>query len=197
MKRIGFLGGSFDPIHNGHLHLAARLKEYFNLDKILFSPAGCSPFKMDQRPKATPSQRLEMVRLAIEGVPFFEAVDNEVFKEGPSYTIDAIRELIQTEEKASYHLLLGEDVLSHLHLWKEYPSLLQLAPPLIGRRLKTPPDLSHFSPEERELIQKGFAPIPVVEISGTEIRNRLAEGLYIGDMVPAKVLDFIVEHRLY
>src|SRR5262249_44608705 len=106
-KKIGLLGGTFDPFHFGHLNLAIEMKEKQGLDQVWFCPARLSPFKLQEQ--ATDGQhRLKMIQLAIEGLPFFQALDLELLREGPSYTIDTILELQRREgEGVQFYLILG------------------------------------------------------------------------------------------
>lgn len=162
----GFLGGTFDPIHFGHLNLAITLKEAHGLDKILICPAWENPFKTGKK-MASPEHRLAMCRLAIEGLKGFEVLDYEVKKGGPSYTIDTIQYL-----NRPLRLLLGDDQLAGFSKWKEAETLKKLAPPLVGSR-------------------------ETMQISSTNIRERLERGLPCVHLVPYKVLDYIFKNDLY
>jgi len=202
MKKVGFLGGSFDPPHIGHIHLAIRLKEIFGLDHVIFSPASVSPFKVESPPIASSELRLQMARDAFEGIEGFEVCDFELGTSRASFTIDTIRHFIERDmaegKKQEYHLLLGEDVLHGLSRWKEAPSLIDLASPLIGTREGF--DYQELEGFERSVCQKiisGYAKIPSIDVSSTDIRNRLASGLYVGHLVVPKVLDTIYKHRIY
>ncbi len=185
MKKIGFYGGTFDPIHFGHLFLALQLAEYHRLDKVLICPAFCSPFKKDHSPTASAEHRLEMVRLAVQDISCMEVLSLEAEKQKISYTIDTIRSL----PPARYHLLLSEESAASFMEWKEAEELARLAPPLIGCRKGAPPTSS--------FLKKGFTPTKSMEISSTEIRERLKNKLYCGHLVPAKALDYIERYRLY
>lgn len=167
-KTVGFFGGSFDPIHFGHIALAVQLMEDHKLDEILFCPAFCSPFKTSAPPVATPQQRLAMLKLALD-LPQFKITTYELDRDGCSYTIDTIRAL-QTEG-VQFRLLLSDEAATHLDKWKETRELIRLAPPLIAPR--------------------------EIQISSTEIRERLKKKLYCGHLVPAKALEYIQSHRLY
>lgn len=202
MKKIGFLGGSFDPPHNGHLHLALRLQEVFRLDEVLFSVAYQSPFKREGLPAASAKYRLEMVQAACSGIAGFSVSDREVNRGGVSYTVDALRELIAEDlergEKRQFYLLLGEDALKGLVHWKEAPTLLDLTVPLTGTRAGFDyTRIEGFSPEESKKICDGYTSIPRLDISSTEIRSRLKLGCCVSYLLPAKVLDIISHHRLY
>lgn len=170
---IGFFGGTFDPIHFGHLNLAESLKEREGLKEIWICPAWQSPFKKGVK-TASPQDRLAMCKLAIEDFPGFKVIDTEIVRGGPSFTIDTIRSL-----KGSFRLILGDDQVKSFDQWKEADELKKLAPPLIGARfgegIKT----------------------PIMEISATDIRNRLAKGLPCAHLVPHKVLDYIFKNGLY
>lgn len=193
--RIGFFGGTFDPIHFGHLNLALQIKEAHNLDQVFFSPANFSPEKKGSPPSAPKKARKEMVELAIRDIPEFTLLDVELEREGPSYTIDTIKFLKEKYDKAQFYLILGEDILPGLPQWKEVESLLTIAPPLVGGRPGAvepalPPDLDHK-------IQQGRTSIPSMDISSTELRELLHQKKYCGQWIPSKVLDYIHEHRLY
>lgn len=168
-KTVGFFGGSFDPIHFGHISLAIDLMERYHLDEVLFCPVYCSPFKLETPPIANPDQRLELLKRALADLPQCKICDWELKRAVPSFTIDTIRALSQ--QPVQLRLLLSEEVASHLDRWKEKEDLLRLAPPLIGKRQ--------------------------VPISSTEIRSRLKKKLYCGHLVPAKALEYILEHQLY
>jgi nicotinate-nucleotide adenylyltransferase len=169
MKTIGFFGGSFDPIHFGHIALAIQLMEAHKLDEVLFCPAFCSPFKMDTPPIASPQHRLAMLQLAIADVPQCKISTVEIDRQGCSYTIDTIRAL--QKEGLKLRLLLSDEAASHLNKWKETQELVKLAPPLVGPR--------------------------EIQVSSTEIRERLKKKRYCGHLVPAKTLDYIQKHHLY
>jgi len=193
--KIGFFGGTFDPIHFGHLNLALQIKEAHKLDQVFFSPANFSPEKRGSHPLAPKKARKEMVELAIEDVPEFTLLDIELEREGPSYTIDTIEFLQEKYKEAQFFLILGEDILSGLPRWKEIERLLTIAPPLVGGRPNAvEPGLP---PELDKIIQEGRTSIPSMDISSTELRELLNQKKYCGQWIPAKVLDYIHQHQLY
>lgn len=195
LKKIGFFGGTFDPIHFGHLNLAINLLEKQKLDEILFSPANFSPEKTINPPLASGEDRKEMTRLAIEEIDSCRLIDLELKREGPSYTIDTICHLKEMHPNWELHLILGEDVLPGLPNWKDILVLLELAPPLVGTR---PFDkLIHLPPKLLAFIDRGRVDTPMMEISSTELRERLLQKKYCGHLIPAKVLDYIHQHGLY
>ena len=186
-KTVGFFGGTFDPIHFGHINLAIQLMEIHRLDEVLFSPAFCSPFKTDAPPHAAPAHRLEMVRLGVEEIEHFKVEDYEVDRGEVSFTIDTLKALQQEMgDGVAFRLLLSDDVGLRLDQWKNYKELIRLAPPLIGGR-SLPKKTSGLEVTET----KRF------EISSTEIRSRLKKGLYCGHLVPEKVLRYIQVNGLY
>ena len=188
MKKIGFFGGTFDPIHFGHLFLAIQLAEHHRLDQVLICPAFCSPFKQGEPPLASAKDRLEMVRLAVEEIPYMQVLSLEVESEKMCYTMDTIRSL----PSANYHLLLSEETAKSFMQWKEADELIRRASPLIGCRSEK----ISFA-QDIPWLQKGFTRTKNMEISSTEIRSRLKNKLYCGHLVPAKALDYIGRHRLY
>ncbi|MDE3045298.1 MAG: nicotinate (nicotinamide) nucleotide adenylyltransferase [Verrucomicrobiota bacterium] len=185
MKKVGFFGGSFDPIHFGHLNLAIEILERCGLDEVLFCPAFCSPFKTEHPPVASGDHRLEMVRRAISAIRQFRVTPVEIERKGPSFTVETLRKL-QTKG-ASYHLILAEDAALHFDRWKEPQQIIELAPLIVGTR-----GMSVAVPMAKTTVQ-----IPLFDISSTEIRARLKKKLYCGHLIPAKALDYIQEHGLY
>ncbi len=198
VKKIGFFGGSFDPIHNGHLNLAVEMMERHKLDQILFCPASQSPHKQAMPPIASKEHRRAMVAAAIAPMPKFTFLDIEIQKSDPSYTIDSIRTLIERDGDAArqYHLILGEDAIAHFHQWKEAEELVVLAPPFVGSREEEA--FPKAMPKNiASLLKKGMTKTSIMEISSTAIRERIARGLYCGHLLPAKVWDYIVQNQLY
>ncbi len=201
MARVGFFGGSFDPIHNGHLNLALQIFEAHQLDQIYFCPTSQSPHKRLNPPVASKEDRRAMVVAAIAPLPQFTFLDVEIQKSGPVYTIDSIRLLLKTDKdkKKHYFLILGEDALERFHEWKEVEELVAIAPPLIGTREagdkgafpKTVPK------SVAAAVKKGMTKTSLMEISSREIRQRMASSLYCGHLLPAKVWDHINQNQLY
>ena len=192
---IGFFGGTFDPIHFGHLNLALQMIEKHRLTQILFCPAYISPHKQAKPPTVSKHHRKVMVTLAIEPIPEFHLLDWELEKEGPSYTIDTIRELKKRNPHQQIRLILGQDALKEFFAWKEVEELVHLAPPLVGSRQGTIP--SDLPPSIQEAVRAGMTQTPEMDISSTAIRERLGSGKYCGHLVPSKVLDYIHQNQLY
>lgn len=191
MKNIGFLGGSFDPIHFGHLNLAIEIFEKLKLDKILFCPTNISPFKTDKLPIANSEDRFEMVKLVIKDIENFEITDIEIKKPGISYTDQTLQELKNGD---NLKLIVTDDVLLSFHLWKDYKKILKIAPLIVGSRFE---DLTEYKNEYFTLSSKNFVKTNLFDISSTNIRKRLKTSKYVGHLVPKEVLDYIYKRELY
>ena len=182
--RIGILGGSFDPIHHGHLILARAAKEELGLNRVLLMPANKSPHKTDTKP-ATAEDRLEMVRLAIEGEEGFEVSDVELRRPAPSYTVETLRELKKSHPQDEFVLLIGADNVATFDTWREPGEIRHLAQIAVLDRAGS--GAAHDWPTVRRL----------VDISSTDIRARAADGLSIRYLTPQRVCDYIATHSLY
>ena len=194
---IGVLGGTFDPVHIGHLIVAEEARLTLGLSKVLFVPAG-QPWLKQDRSIAPAVHRVEMVRRAIAGNPFFEISTLEVERAGPSYTVDTLTMLgKQLGSRARLSFILGRDTLAELLLWKEPQKVVQLCrlvvPPRLGSR-----DLKHLEKAIPGLLERVIQlDMPVIGISSSEIRQRIAQGLPIRYLVPPAVEKYITEHRMY
>jgi nicotinate-nucleotide adenylyltransferase len=200
-KRIGIFGGSFDPIHLGHLLIAEQFRNELSLDMVKFIPAKISPFKLDYTPTAD-KHRLEMIKLAVGANPHFELDPIEIQRGGVSYTVDTIEQLQVSEPQASWYLLIGADSLKDFRKWKSPDRLLSLVHLVVAHRGGySDPDWTQLqgivSDEELRSIQQRRLDIPVMEISSTGIRNRIEQGRSIRYLVPAPVEVYIREHQLY
>lgn len=191
-RKIGILGGSFDPVHFGHLNLAICLMESCGLDEVLFVPTSLSPFKEATPPVATSLERFTMLKSALKPLEKFHINEEEIHRSGPVYTIDTVRKLAQNKH-LQLHLLLGEDHLHTFHKWKDVEELILLAPPLIGGRTTEMTTL----PKDFTATPLRTVKIPLLDISSTMIRERLFQGKYCGHLVPAEVLDLIKKKNLY
>ena len=185
-KKVGVFGGSFDPIHHGHLQIAQFLEEQATLDEVFFIPAQISPFKTSKPPCASCVHRLEMVLLAIQGLKGMKVLDLECQRPSPSYTIDTILELAK-DPSLQLFLILSGNSIENFSSWKNASQLVQIAFPLIA---DTAPHLSFPFPCER-------FPMPPMEVSSSSIRRRLEEGLDCGDLLPSSVLNYIKKNHLY
>ena len=194
-KKVGILGGSFDPVHFGHLNLAISLMESCSLDGVLFVPTRLSPFKENAPPHVSVEHRLAMLKIALSVIDKFRIIDWEIHGQGPAYTIDTVRRLSQ-DHTLELHLLIGEDHLPSFHRWKEVEELIQLAPPLIGAR-EGASAFDTLPSQMQEKLRHGRVKIPLFDISSTHIRERLAHKKYCGHLVPAEVLQYIQQNQLY
>jgi nicotinate-nucleotide adenylyltransferase len=197
--KVGVLGGTFDPIHRGHLMMAEEVKTRLNLAEVLFVPTAQTPLKEDS-PISAVEHRVQMVRLAIADYPYFKLSDVEINRAGLSYTIDTIVELRDRYGAGDeLFFILGWDSLAQLPRWKEPSRLIQMcrlvAVPRPGYSL---PDLNSLEASipglSRNLIVLNK---PEIDISATEIRERVARGLSIRHLVPEPVDEYIRQHKLY
>ncbi|MEO8287749.1 MAG: nicotinate-nucleotide adenylyltransferase [Chloroflexota bacterium] len=199
-RRIGIMGGSFDPIHIAHLLMAETVRESLSLDLVLFLPAGTQPLKQGKR--ATPAaHRVAMVELAIASNPAFALSRLDVDRAGPSYTADSIEHLRQEwggPEQTALWFIIGSDSLLTLPQWREPDRIIAQARLAIVRR---PTFNADISPVEAKIpgitAALDWVDAPLMEISGTEIRRRAESGLSIRYMVPERVREYIEIHALY
>jgi len=194
---IGVLGGTFDPIHTGHLIIAEEARTRLGLKEVLFVPAG-QPW-LKQGSDVTPANhRVEMARLAIADNPRFRLGVTEVERHGPSYTVEtmmALREQFGSE--ASLFFILGRDTLADLPVWKEPAKLVQLCRLVVAPRLGSR-DLKHLKEAMPGLLDEIVQlDMPLIEISSSGIRHRVAQGLSIRYLVPAEVEEYIAEQKMY
>lgn len=193
-RKIGLYGGTFNPIHFGHLNLAFELMEKKGLDEVWWIPANRSPLRTDE-PMVEARFRYNMVELAVEEIPQFKVLDIEIEKPPPSYTVDSVKEILHSHPDEHFFLLLGEDSLKHFMKWKNPLEIIQLIPLLIGGRRWI--ELPSFPIEFQAAFEKGRVETSLFDISATTIRERLEKKLYTGHLIPAKVLDFICVNQLY
>ena len=199
--RLGLFGGSFDPVHFGHLLLAETCREAACLDQIWFVPAAISPHKQGRTVTHGP-QRLQMLRLAIGGHPGFDVCDLEIERGGVSFTVDTLQTIHEQHPAAELHFLMGADALADFATWREPTRICQLAIPLIVHRPHSPPpDLDGLAAfvdaERREQIRKAQVEMPLIELSSSDIRQRVREGRSIRFRTPRAVEQFIVAQGLY
>lgn len=190
--RIGVFGGTFDPPHVGHLLLAADASEALRLDLLIFVPAGSQPFKVDTPPLAAGPDRLEMVRLAISGNAKYAVDDAEINREGLSYTVDTLEHLAKRYVGAELFFLVGQDALAGFRQWRKPERILELA--TLGLMMRSGAgDLTEWRKAER-LVSLSTRR---VDVSSTEIRQRLREKKSIRGFVPESVERFIEARGLY
>ncbi len=196
---IGVLGGTFDPIHIGHLILAEEVRARLNLAEILFVPAGQPWLKVDS-PILPAEHRVEMVRLAIADKAYFKLSTMEIERAGPTYTIDTIAELkAQLGIGDELFFILGWDNLAELPQWWQPSRLITMCRLVAVPRLGYPlPDLEALEASIPGLSQRvTLMDKPEIDISASAIRNRVAQGLSIRHLVPEPVDEYIRQHKLY
>lgn len=195
---VGVFGGTFDPVHIGHLIVAEQARVKLKLSVVLFVPAGQPSLKIDH--VITPAlDRVEMVRRSIADNPCFKLSTLEVDRPGPSYTVDTIASLRDELGTQSFFFILGWDSLAGLPLWKQPEKLLQLCQLVVVPRLGLNlPDLSSLASSVPSLMDKVTRlDTPIIGVSSSEIRQRVAQGLSIRYLVPDEVGKYIAERRLY
>ncbi len=202
-KRIVCLGGSFDPVHNGHLIVARAVAEARGYQRVMIVPAATPPHKPAAR--ATGRRRVEMLRLATAGDELFEVNEIELRREGPSYTLDTVCQLRGRAGDVEVHWIVGTDMLADLPKWHRAPEVIAEAtivtaarPGWNDRIEDILSDLAdHFGAEAVEGIRAGVVRTPLIEISSTDIRRRVRAGLSVRYMVPEPVEVYIAEQGLY
>lgn len=198
MKKYGIFGGSFNPIHYGHLMICEYIKEEMGLDKVIFIPTGNPPHK---EIGVSAEDRYEMVRLAISPNPDFEISDIETTRVKLSYTVDTIRELKEIYKEEKLYFLIGLDSLFQLKTWKKIGDLSQEIEFVVALRP------GYIDKEEIngeiDFLRENFGTrinlikTPLYEISSTDLRDRIHEGKSLRYLIPKKVLDYIEESGFY
>ena len=208
---IGILGGSFNPIHIGHLIAAEEVFQHRRLSKVIFMPTGISPHK-ESGDLIDSSHRYQMVKSAIRDNEHFEVSDIEIKRSGKSYTIDTIRILREIYgEEHNLYLIMGTDMINEISTWKDINTLSGMCrfimvnrSPISTNGISNSPSLECglrgikvFSDEKIAEIERLKVKIPTIGISSTEIRERLRSGRSIRYLVPRRVEDYINTHNLY
>jgi nicotinate-nucleotide adenylyltransferase len=199
-EKIGVFGGSFDPVHLGHLTIAQDAVEQLELDRLIFVPAAVPPHKQEKR-LADGRYRFDMLRLATESNLSFEVSDLELRRGGVSYTIDTISQLQAEHPGADLFFIIGLDSLAELHLWYKIDEILERCTVVpLARGGEDPERVAgeiRLSKDWKNRLLQRMIHIHEVEISSSEIRMRLAEGLSIRYLVPPEVEMYIAEHGVY
>jgi nicotinate-nucleotide adenylyltransferase len=210
-RRLGVLGGTFDPIHAGHLDAGAAAQAALGLDEVWLVPAHDPPHRPAD-PRASAFHRFALVSLAIDGRPGWRVSDLEVARPGPSYSVETLRALHAHGWRASQiFFILGADAFAEIATWHEFPGVLDAAhfaviarpgttldaaaarTPALRPRLRQTGDARSLAPETGVFLVEARTP----DISSTAIRERIAAGLPLGDLVPAAVARHILAHQLY
>ncbi len=197
---IGLLGGTFDPIHYGHLAIAQKAKRKLSLQRVLFVPAGQPWLKVNDRNITEARHRIRMVELGILDIPYFELSRIEIDRPGPSYTIETIAALNKIfGSDTGIFLILGWDSLMELPKWHDPVNLVKACRLVAVTRggIKTP-DLDTLEKEVPGIKQSTLLlRMRQVDISSSDIRKRVAQGYKINDLVPDAVADYIYKQKLY
>lgn len=199
-NQIGIMGGSFDPPHTGHLLMAQDAMEAFELDRVLFVPCAVPPHKPDRL--AAAEHRLAMLDRAVQECPGFDVSRIEIDRGGRSYTLDTLEALSARHPDCRFSFIIGADSLHELHSWYKIDHMLaQYRFLVMGRPGWTPErwdaESLKLTSGQIEDLKQHYCRAHHIDISSTDIRNRVAEGMRIKFLVPAEVEMYIVEHRLY
>lgn len=197
--RVGIYGGTFSPVHNGHVAAAKAFMEQMWLDILYVIPTGVTPHK-DMKGNATPKQRLEMCRLAFEGVDGVIVSDTEIKRLGKSYTVDTLRQFSRPDDRL--FLLLGTDMMLTLDTWREPEEIFRLSYPVYIRREtdasldeKIVEKIAEYNQKYGKVVRRIVA--PAIELSSSMVRAAVAEGKSIDGMVDPRVAAYIKANGLY
>ena len=197
MEKLAICGGTFNPIHNGHLHIAKGFCERLGFDRLLLMPASVPPHKLAPH-LASAQHRLAMCQLAAESAGF-EASDLELRRSGPSYTVDTLQELHGIYPNAELYLIMGADMFLTLEQWYDFATIFQLAKLCVAPRDdQNKQALLRHAKHLKNLGAKSFVEdLPLLPVSSTMIRDRRKQGLSIQGLVPEPVNEYILTHDLY
>ncbi|KJF27992.1 nicotinate-nucleotide adenylyltransferase [Clostridium aceticum] len=199
-KRYGIMGGTFDPIHLGHLFIAETALDELSLDEVIFIPTGLPPHK-DQETVTDSHHRLLMTSIAIDSNKTFKLSTIEIDRKGPSYTIDTIQSILQNhKEEVEIYFITGTDTFMEVDTWKHYKDVLQMIKIVVATRLGY--NDRSFN-EKVDLFTKKYkaeiikVTVPILEISSSDIRDRIKVGKTIKYLVPEGVEEYIKKNQLY
>lgn len=214
-KRVGLLGGTFNPVHLGHLRAAEEIREILTLDKICFIPAAIPPHK-DSEEIISPDDRLRMLEISIQGNPFFEISDVELNRKGASYTIDTLKYFSSNFSEFELYFIVGNELFIEIDTWKNFKELFELSNFIVITRPGFSEDFSSLIPlavkddfryykKEKDVtiyLHKSsntlaIAQIYGVQVSSTQIRDLLRDKKSIKYLVPAPVESYILSKKLY
>ena len=197
--RLGLLGGTFDPIHRGHLVTAQSVRQQLDMDEVWFLPTGL-PWMKRGAPLSAARHRQAMVELAVGGYEGFAVSTIELERPGETYTVDTLEHLrAQRDAEDELFFIMGADTLEGFHRWKEPGRILELATVVVASR----PGYGETGPQELERALPGarerivMVRTPLVEVSGSELRQRVAQGLSIRGLLPDSVAEYVEAHGLY
>lgn len=196
-EQIGIMGGTFDPVHNGHIAIAQSVSEQLGLSRVLFIPTGNPNFKQDVRVTSA-ADRVRMVELAIKGHPSFELDRCEVDRPGVTYTADTLEELTERFAGARLFFIMGTDSALTLPHWKRAQDVARLCTVVVAQRPGQSGQLLRETLASCPIVfDVCYLDVPQIDVSSTQIRQRVLRGLPIGAMVPDEVAAYIRENGLY
>ena len=201
-EKVGLFGGTFNPVHNGHLTCARIVRQHLGLARVIFIPTAI-PVHRPAPNLLSGEHRLQMCRLAIETSSYLQASDIEVHRTEPSYTVITLQELCRrTEGACDFYIIIGSDNLHLLHTWKDIDIIFDLCHIVTVPRAGYPQSEIHklqgkLRDEQVQQVRKHWVPMPLIDISATHIRELATAGEPIGPYVPESVADYIVANRLY
>ncbi len=197
MRKIGFMGGTFDPIHNAHIELAKQAKKQYNLNEVIFMTSGEPPHKKN-RGVTDKLLRYEMVKRAVEDIDGFSASDFEIKESGSSYSLNTLLWLKERYPEDKICFILGEDSLSDIDKWYKTDRIMRLCTLLVYPRhgMETLEALKKRT-EERYNTKIMIIDAPIYHISSTNIRNMIKDGSDVSDLLPPQVYKYIKENGIY
>lgn len=202
MKKIGLFGGTFDPIHNGHIHIARAFADELALDMVVLLPAGNPYHKQEEQTRTDARHRLAMTELAISDDPRFAASDCDIIREGATYTFDTVQIFRQQFPSAQLWWLLGSDSLLQIHTWKKWQTLVRQTHIAVAARegdniAKAPRELHGWIGNALQNGSLHLLQTPMYNISSTEIRRRIRNGEPVGSLIDPRVENYIARNHLY
>lgn len=199
MMKIGIMGGTFDPIHNGHLIISEYIRDYLDLDQVIFIPAGQPPHKDNERVTLS-SHRFNMTKLAIQSNEYFNISDMEIKNKEFSYTVNTIKKLKEADSRSEFYFIIGSDSLFTLEKWYSFQELAKITKFALWER-------AGYSSEEaldrieylkdRYDARVIYIEGPIIEISSSQIRSRIKSNRSIKYLVPDSVLKYVEKYNLY
>ncbi|MBR3972019.1 MAG: nicotinate (nicotinamide) nucleotide adenylyltransferase [Ruminococcus sp.] len=199
MSRIAMFGGSFNPVHFGHTGIVSRMIEEYNLDKVYVVPTYNTPLK-DNTPMLSPVHRYNMCTLAFSSVDKSIVSDIEIIRQGRSFTVDTLKELILQNPESEMHLIIGADSFMQLELWYDVKTIFELATILTVSRGEYSADELY---EKRKFYEEKFqarvhiTEEPILAVSSTQVRNLIKDGKDFTHLLPKAVSDYIITNGLY